>query len=222
MSQELLSEKDTIHTVHHDLESYYWVLLWIVLRHTHHDYQGTPIEPDPCARIYIFGDDEHAANVKLGWIHNHKRLITFTGNKPLTDLMHQFKLLIMKRRIVIPDDPERKYLTHAAVLELFDKALDSAGWPDEKYDAAKPFVHAKPAAVRLDQPKRQAEGNADELGQTSKRSQKQSKKGDGTATRDDPFESTPNPQARRGKGSGRGSRGRSGGGSKASGSRKQR
>ena len=218
----MLNRKHTIHTVHHDLESYYWVLLWIVLRHTHHDYQVSPEESDPCARAYVFGNDKHAASMKLGWIQDPELHITFTGNKPLTDLMHQFRLLIWERGFVVPSSPERKYLTHAAVLELFNNALASKDWPDAKVDAAKPFVRAKPVPARLDQPKRQAEGNADELGQTSKRSQKQSKKGDGTATRDDPFESTPNPQARRGKGSGRGSRGRSGGGSKASGSRKQR
>ncbi|PCH39188.1 hypothetical protein WOLCODRAFT_158728 [Wolfiporia cocos MD-104 SS10] len=29
------------HQAHHDLESFFWLLVWVVLRHTHHDRKGT-------------------------------------------------------------------------------------------------------------------------------------------------------------------------------------
>lgn len=173
MSHKLLFVKDTIHTVHHDLESFYWVLLWIVLRHTYHDYQGSREEPDPCARVFVSGDDWMAGAMKLGWILDPELHITFTGNEPLTDLMHQFRLLIWRRSIVIPNGPERQYLTHAAVLELFDQALARTDWPDAKDDAAKPYVKATPVPARMDQPRRQVKRNADDLDSGSTRSHKQ-------------------------------------------------
>ncbi|TBU27123.1 hypothetical protein BD311DRAFT_779195 [Dichomitus squalens] len=162
-----------------------------------------------------------AASAKAHWIIGRKLRITFTGNKPLTDLMHDFRMLIWQRTVAHPYEQEPQYLTHAAVLELLDKALARSNeWPDAKSEGSKPFVRPPTVSVHLDQPKRHAEQDAGDSESTAKRSRRQSKKENGTAT-GDPFESTSNPQLTTVKGSSRGSRGRAGGGSKTRGSEKQ-
>ncbi|OSX62237.1 hypothetical protein POSPLADRAFT_1046609 [Postia placenta MAD-698-R-SB12] len=42
LSEALLniSAKSVIHAVHHDLESFYWLLIWVVLRHTQHTHNA--------------------------------------------------------------------------------------------------------------------------------------------------------------------------------------
>ena len=217
MSYELLEAEDSIHSVHHDLESFYWVLLWIILRHTKHDCKTTDDEPNPCSSVFKFGDDNAAANLKRGWLAKSPSIfLTIEGNKPLTDLMHAFRILIFRTSVTSLFFGQREYLTHAAVLEIFDKALDrKSEWPDPAEDGPQLFVWSKPAVPRLDQPKRDAQ---DPEG-TRKQSRKQSKKSHGTTAGDDPFESTPNPRSNARRGSGRGSRARAGG-SKGHGSRK--
>ncbi|EJF59159.1 hypothetical protein DICSQDRAFT_89632, partial [Dichomitus squalens LYAD-421 SS1] len=136
MSYDLLETEDCVHSVHHDLESFYWVLLWIILRHTKHDFKITRNQPNPCAAIFQFGDDQGAANTKRGWLTKPRSFVlTVEDNKPLTDLLHAFRMLIFRTNVISLYLEPREYLTHAAVLELFDKALARTDeWPDAAKD----------------------------------------------------------------------------------------
>ncbi|TBU56634.1 hypothetical protein BD310DRAFT_854586 [Dichomitus squalens] len=142
MSYDLLETEDCVHSVHHDLESFYWVLLWIILRHTKHDFKTTKNQPNPCAAIFQFGDDQGAANTKRGWLTKPRSFVlTVEDNKPLTDLLHAFRMLIFRTNVISLYLEPREYLTHAAVLELFDKALARTDeWPDAAKDGPRPFV----------------------------------------------------------------------------------
>ncbi|TBU27779.1 hypothetical protein BD311DRAFT_865880 [Dichomitus squalens] len=68
MSYYSLENEDAIHSVQHDLESFYWTLLWIVLRHTIHDLKVTEDEPDPCNAVFRFGNDQDAGRIKRAWL----------------------------------------------------------------------------------------------------------------------------------------------------------
>ncbi|TBU46962.1 hypothetical protein BD309DRAFT_857048 [Dichomitus squalens] len=218
MAQLLLRKKSIVHSVHHDLESFYWVLLWIVLRHTQHDLEVDPESPNPCTRVFRSGNNLEAADMKRAWLTETEVHFTVDGNKPLTDLMHQFRMLILEAIIMGPRAAPRRYLTHAAVLELFDTALARTDWPDPENDGPKPFAYAKPAPPRLNQPKRAAQ--PEDAEETEKRSGKRRKKEDGSPVDDDAFESTP-VLRQSNRGSVRGSGARASGGSKRRGSKKQ-
>ncbi|KAI0750193.1 hypothetical protein C8Q80DRAFT_676674 [Daedaleopsis nitida] len=131
---ELLRDPSAVHSVHHDLESFYWVLLWVILRWTAHD-RG--FKEDPCENIFEFGSDEKAEYAKYGWIGSTRK-VAVKGNAPLTDLLDQFKALCKSNT-----SESGVRLTHAKVLEIFDAALAREDWPTE----ADPAI-SKPAAPK--------------------------------------------------------------------------
>jgi hypothetical protein len=62
MAIELLEKDNTLHTFHHDLESFYWLLTWITLRYTAHNHSDGQLA---CHRL--FGVDKPAV-LKRGWL----------------------------------------------------------------------------------------------------------------------------------------------------------
>ncbi|KAI0327074.1 hypothetical protein GY45DRAFT_1428709 [Cubamyces sp. BRFM 1775] len=132
-----LIDPDTITPIHdicHDLESYYWVLLWVVLRHTNHTAGIT------CADLFPFGDDRTAAEKKYNWGHKMRRSLTVVNNPPLTKLLEDFKMLIyfsLQEKMAGPVP-----LTYEAVLRVFDEAIARDDWPSD--DKAIPFTPIGP------------------------------------------------------------------------------
>ncbi|KAI0365541.1 hypothetical protein BV20DRAFT_973090 [Pilatotrama ljubarskyi] len=136
MAIELLqpSYMDVCHDAHHDLESFFWVLLWIVLRHTKY----ARIGPNACSEIFVYGDDKKAIYAKSGWLtQSGSEPIEIPDNGPLTALLAAFIELVYdanvkqgRKRTVTP-------LTYEAVLEIFDTALARTDWPTD--DKAIPF-----------------------------------------------------------------------------------
>ncbi|KAJ7475869.1 hypothetical protein FB451DRAFT_1397263 [Mycena latifolia] len=115
-----------LHHLKHDLESFYWLLVWILLRHTEHDY------PLTCRNVFDHANNGLAFIAKQGWIVG----VTFVipGNEPLTRLLEDLRDIFeaqSKRR-----DPVES--THEMVLDAFEKALNMEGWPEA--DASIPFI----------------------------------------------------------------------------------
>ncbi|KAI0648643.1 hypothetical protein C8Q79DRAFT_1007230 [Trametes meyenii] len=124
MAFEILKVPDIIHHTHHDLESFYWVLLWVVVRHTNHG-RGEEI----CNRIFKYGDDAESANAKRCWLED--AAFEIPDNKPLSFLLKELTRLV---RFNIPrQDIEQTFLDYGSVLDLFDKALEMEGWPENDW-----------------------------------------------------------------------------------------
>ncbi|KAH9895302.1 hypothetical protein C8Q73DRAFT_646034 [Cubamyces lactineus] len=124
-----------IHDVCHDLESYYWVLLWIVLRHTR--FEGGY----SCADLFPYGDDLDAATKKHDWVVRMSRSITVVDNPPLTTLLQDFKRLVAYSHV----DPEFGTpipLKYEPILRVFDQAIAREDWPLN--DKAIPFTPIGP------------------------------------------------------------------------------
>lgn len=127
--------RSVIHRHYHDIESHYWVLLWIILRHTEHNLgQGY------CDMVFTLASAGKSADAKMLWLIRRKSEEGYTleieDNKPLTDLMHAYKLLVKRNVVNLADEvDETPVLTHDAVLEIFDHALEQEGWPAKDYVA---------------------------------------------------------------------------------------
>jgi len=135
---ELLDMSSSIiHGVHHDLESFYWLLIWVVLRHTNHTHRkgnrafGT-----------LFGSqkEDTAKSVKTSWlIEAVKDGFGVKDNVPFTHLLSRLTKIIY-RSISLPERP-KVTLTYHPLLEAFDEALDMDGWLTN--DPALPFTAPK-------------------------------------------------------------------------------
>ena len=122
------------HDFSHDLESFFWLLLWVVLRYT-----KTTCWPAYRQYLATFGGqtEEQSASDKMFFLMRPMRW-EVVGNAPLTELVSKFKTLCYR---ALPDHeiPEKKIvpLTYETVMALFDDSLDRADWPQN--DHALPF-----------------------------------------------------------------------------------
>ena len=136
MAVELLSPAhDTLHEPHHDLESFYWVLVWVVLRHTDCTLQEFKLSGQlGCKRLFNALDNYARLDCKRSWISqafNPSHGLDVARNAPLTELLKRFKSLIA-RVILYIDTPQS--FTHQAVLAVFDEALAMDGWPQNDWN----------------------------------------------------------------------------------------
>ena len=136
MAIQLLANESMIHDIPHDLESVYWVLLWVILRHTQHDH---PDGPRACSTYFKYDSDEGAATAKRGWLMR-KTGVRIKGNRPLTRLLMDLRTLINGN--LDTSFWKRVPLTHDAMLAVFNKALERNDWPEN--DAAIPFKLPNP------------------------------------------------------------------------------
>ncbi|KAI0327075.1 hypothetical protein GY45DRAFT_1168888 [Cubamyces sp. BRFM 1775] len=127
------------HDVCHDLESCYWALLWLVLRHTE------CVSGYTCAELFRFGDDRTAAMWKHCWAHRLREMVTVINNQPLTALLHHFKRLVFLG-LRDPEIGGPVPLTYEAVLRLFDEAIAREDWPSD--DQAIPYKPDGPSRTK--------------------------------------------------------------------------
>ncbi|KAH9910419.1 uncharacterized protein B0H18DRAFT_1130158, partial [Fomitopsis serialis] len=120
-----------IHQARHDLESFFWLLVWLVFRHTRHN------RSDPHALLRALFDgpsDFTCALMKIGFLGSS---FAVHDNEPLSALLDEFSTLcegnFHKRASKTAPSP----LTYDAVLDIFDRALARTDWPEN--DAAIPF-----------------------------------------------------------------------------------
>ena len=111
-----------MHERKHDLESIYWLLIWIILRHVEHD-QG----PSACGKLFDVEDRELAAGAKTMWLgRSDLRII---DNEPLTGLLKSLRTLF-KKQLVDIDTPSVE-VTYDTLLATIDDALSLPGWPED-------------------------------------------------------------------------------------------
>ncbi|KAI0324567.1 hypothetical protein GY45DRAFT_1288719 [Cubamyces sp. BRFM 1775] len=133
-----------LHTFLHDLESFFWVLLWIVLRHTTHNH---PHGNAACETYFPFGDDSQAAAIKRGYLGGCS--LQIANNEPLTMLLEKFGDMVARATVI--EKPligqTRTPLTYASVLEIFNQVLAREDWPEN--DASIPYVPDKTRTTTL-------------------------------------------------------------------------
>ncbi|KAJ7641425.1 hypothetical protein FB45DRAFT_1053937 [Roridomyces roridus] len=150
-SQESLVDQassvtDFSHRAHHDLESFYWLLVWMVIRHT-------GLVKDPLACRELFG--HHGDDAKMGHLHKVPKFDR-SANPPLYDLLQLFRAAVLAQNpeasaTVQPpqpkeDDPDLEFevaevvpplppvpvlLDHQQILGLLSTYVRSAGWPTD-------------------------------------------------------------------------------------------
>ncbi|PCH37069.1 hypothetical protein WOLCODRAFT_52880, partial [Wolfiporia cocos MD-104 SS10] len=134
MAMELIDadpENDVPHQAHHDLESFFWLLVWVVLRHMNHDHkEGKGAFAD------IFGAITPKQVKKMKESLFYKKMFTVKDNAPLSYLLKRLRSMVFKAYVEdIAQTPVP--LTYDAMLKAFDEVLWMEGWPED--DAAIPF-----------------------------------------------------------------------------------
>ncbi|KAJ7164719.1 hypothetical protein C8R43DRAFT_1061955 [Mycena crocata] len=144
----LLKQPPSKHNAAHDLESIYWLLVWIILRHTAHT--GAP---DACHQLFDH-DPIISAKLKSDWVHHEET--------PLAQSLPLYVLAEVLRLRVAGQNPQFTLsrlpallqsldpglaqqsrtapveIVHSDFLTLFQKALTALPWPDN--DEAIPFA----------------------------------------------------------------------------------
>ncbi|KZT68574.1 hypothetical protein DAEQUDRAFT_692221 [Daedalea quercina L-15889] len=177
---ELLNRREKIiHGVRHDLESFYWVILWIVLRHTDHTHEKGAAA---CRELFAAADEADAERRKITWLVSRPRSdVTILGNPPLTNLLGRLRRLVKECTLGGDDMAETPHLTHEAFLEILDDALKDERWPEG--DKARKFVPPPDPEREQNAPagSKRSRGRGDE-GNRSQKKQKVSGKDDGQST----------------------------------------
>ncbi|OSC97848.1 hypothetical protein PYCCODRAFT_1481008 [Trametes coccinea BRFM310] len=143
----------TVHEAFHDIESFYWVLVWVVLRHTRCHREGVADSDALCQDLFSANKDSIAANQKGGWIWSRRPFVV-SNNEPLTTLIRRFNIMLVLNQIDVVDLTRRALLTHGAVLAAFDEALAMEGWPENDCKARtlleKPRTTVPPSPIVAD------------------------------------------------------------------------
>ncbi|KAJ7282884.1 hypothetical protein C8J57DRAFT_1172994 [Mycena rebaudengoi] len=119
------------HACKHDLESFYWLLIWVLLRHANHSLKATA-----CSTYFGSDDIDMAIGMKGFWIGTTKNRLPIDNNAPLSELIDALTTIFYHQG----DQGFSQHVdaTHETVLAAFDTALLSEGWPEG--DKARPFV----------------------------------------------------------------------------------
>ncbi|KAJ7465241.1 hypothetical protein FB451DRAFT_1561595 [Mycena latifolia] len=145
MAIEIIANAAT-HGPHHDLESVYWLLIWMLLRHTKHNHIRGSLA---CGHLFDSPGDE----MKRGWLQSTTPIENPTG--PLYRLVEKLREGVYRQnptKFAGPVDPDdstdsddgdvvpvvKQHLTYKKVLKIFSKKLKSTKWPQS--DGALPFV----------------------------------------------------------------------------------
>ncbi|RPD54811.1 hypothetical protein L226DRAFT_515198 [Lentinus tigrinus ALCF2SS1-7] len=140
IAMEILDGGVVVHGVHHDLESIYWVLVWIVLRHTIHN-----LSVEDAQAVFVFGKDSLSWSAKHYWLQKQVDRFDIPGNKPLVKLLRDMAMLVARNVGSKFNKPEP--MTYDAVIDLFDEALASPGWPAKDFVVCKWLAKAHTTGV---------------------------------------------------------------------------
>lgn len=112
-----------------DLESFYWLLVWMILRRGGYILRKD-IGPFQLSTLFPAHPRYTAAlNAKMAWLQ--KNSIRVPNDRPLSTLLNEFRILCIRNVVSwSSDDHPRVPLTHEAVLAIFNKALDAKNWPE--------------------------------------------------------------------------------------------
>ena len=145
-----------MHERKHDLESMYWLLIWIILRHVKHNHhQGE----EACGKLFDIDDRELAGAAKIVWLGRSD--LRINDNEPLTELLESLRRLFRKQ-LADKDTPSVE-VTYGDFLTAIDDASSLPGWPDDggfikslPHSASKSVRNASQASSK----KRKAESRA--------------------------------------------------------------
>jgi hypothetical protein len=152
MAVDVLMHK--MHERKHDLESIYWLLIWIILRHVDHN-QG----PSACSKLFDIEDRELAAAQKRAWLETSD--LRINRNEPLTRLLKSLRILYRKQLADI--DTTSVEVTYDALLAAIDYAVSLPDWPENDGCVAfLPYSGSKSAkdASRASSKRRKTESTA--------------------------------------------------------------
>ena len=110
------------HKPYHDLESFYWLLVYMALLYTSHS-----LHPLACSDLFDIKIGQEAADAKKKWLDNYP--LKITDNEPFTDILKQLTVLVKEQLTASPESP---VLTHKDVLTILDRGLSSSGWPEAR------------------------------------------------------------------------------------------
>ncbi|EIW58064.1 uncharacterized protein TRAVEDRAFT_49075 [Trametes versicolor FP-101664 SS1] len=120
-------KESIVHDSHHDLESFYWLLVWIVLRHT--SYNSPYGRREECSRLFKPVNSREAKIAKGGWLYNAEPLI-INQNPPLTDLLKTLQDLVYMAAIPTRSKSmTREILTYRGIIDVFESAINREDWP---------------------------------------------------------------------------------------------
>jgi hypothetical protein len=118
MAVDVLMHK--LHERKHDLESFYWLLVWTLLRHADHD-QG----PSACSKLFDVEDRELATAQKEHWLRHSD--LQIMGKELLTQLLEQLKVLFRKQ--LTDKDTTSVDVKYDTLMVAIDSALSRPDWP---------------------------------------------------------------------------------------------
>ncbi|OJT12266.1 hypothetical protein TRAPUB_11200 [Trametes pubescens] len=156
MACELLDVPGIIHNTYHDLESFYWVLLWVVIRHT--AYRKGADGKELCKKIFKFGDDSASADAKRGWVDQRAPTFSVFRNKPLSHLLANFNELVLDHLPTRRKNQVQVPLNYESVLRVFDEAIAMPGWPQDDWQPCKWFDGLHRTGIADVYPKPEEEG----------------------------------------------------------------
>lgn len=118
-----------------DLESFFWVLVFIIMRRNIHrgrlDAKAGRPEGWNVKTLFPEGTEhDRAFHAKLEFLQRTN--VKVPNDRPFNRLLEDFRLLCLRNSIYCESDTcPRTPLTHDAVLEVFDKALAAEAWPEQ-------------------------------------------------------------------------------------------
>ncbi|KAI0373623.1 hypothetical protein BV20DRAFT_962839 [Pilatotrama ljubarskyi] len=118
-----------MHLIRHDLESFYWVLIWVVLRHTRHDHPQGQLA---CTEVFGYTKDAFSSAMKRDWATEQiESPLSVPGNAPLTQLLRDLARMVCQN---IPHPLHTPvHLTYDRMLQAFDAALAMENWPEKDF-----------------------------------------------------------------------------------------
>jgi hypothetical protein len=144
MAIELLDKANTRHEVHHDLESFYWLLTWITLRYTAHNHDDGALA---CHKLF---DVDNPAALKRNWLIGDSPLDNeasplYILAEAMRQLTQQQPRIQKQKRITfsfVRDPPkiDAVPLTYALIELAFKAVVEHPSWENfEDAPGALPF-----------------------------------------------------------------------------------
>ncbi|KAI0750043.1 hypothetical protein C8Q80DRAFT_1269824 [Daedaleopsis nitida] len=119
MATNLLLDGTSLHCIGHDLEAFFWVLVWVLVRHVEHS-GGTAL----CAKIFSNESNGSALGNKMIWLANGVHSFSIPGNAPLNKLIKELAALL-SANVFNHSAPD-----YDAFLAPFEEALKRTDWPE--------------------------------------------------------------------------------------------
>jgi hypothetical protein len=143
MAIELLEKENTRHELHHDLESFYWLLTWMILRYTAHNHKNGALA---CHKLF---DVDDLGLQKRGWLMHTPPL----DNKasPLYILAEAMRQLTLQQTRIQEEDrmtfsfirntvvTDAEPLTYAVIELAFKVVVEDPSWENFQDAPALPF-----------------------------------------------------------------------------------